>query len=47
MGRITVGRDDYYWKIDYYGGNMEFHSPDPADSEVTVRVLTIIRVDKY
>ena len=47
MGRFTVGGDDYYWKIDYYDRNLEFHSPDPADPSVTVRVLTIRRVDGY
>jgi hypothetical protein len=47
MGRFTVKGEDYYWKIDYYDRNLEFHSPDPADPEVTIRVLTIMRVDEY
>ena len=47
MGRFTVGGEDYYWKIDYYDRNLEFHSPDPADPSVTIRVLTIMRVDEY
>ena len=47
MGRFTVGSKDYHWKIDYYDRNLEFHSPDPADPVVTVRVLTIMRVDQY
>lgn len=47
MERFTVGRQDYYWKIDYYDRNLEFHSPDPADPSATVRVLTIMRVDEY
>ena len=45
--RLIVEREDYYWKIDYYGGNMEFHSPDPAELSVTIWVLTIMRVDEY
>jgi len=45
--RLIVEREDYYWKIDYYGGNMEFHSPDPAELSVTIRVLTIMRVEEY
>jgi hypothetical protein len=47
MGRFTAGGEDYYWKIDYYDHELEFHSPDPANPEVTVRVLTIMRVDEY
>jgi len=47
MGRFTVSDEDYYWKIDYYDRGLEFHSPDPADPEVTIRVLTIMRVDEY
>lgn len=47
MGRFTVKGEDYYWKIDYYDQTLEFHSPDPADPVVTVRVLTIMRVDEY
>jgi len=47
MGRFTVSGEDYYWKIDYYYRSLEFHSPDPADPSVTVRVLTIMRVDEF
>jgi hypothetical protein len=47
MGRFTVGGEGYYWKIDYYDRNLQLHSPDPADPLVTVRVLTIMRVDEY
>ena len=47
MGRLTVGGEDYYWKIDYYDQNLEFHSPGPADPSVTIRMLTIMRVDEY
>jgi hypothetical protein len=47
MGRFTVGGEDYYWKIDYYDRKLEFHSPDPADPVVTLRVLTIMRADAY
>jgi len=47
MGRFTIDGEDHYWKIDYYDRNLAFYSPDPADPEVTVRVLTIMRVDEY
>src|ERR1700682_1211806 len=29
------------WKIDYLDRIRQFHSPDPADPKVTVRVLTV------
>jgi len=47
MGRITFGGEEYYWKIDHYDRNLDFHSPDPGDPEVTVHVLTIMGVDEY
>jgi hypothetical protein len=47
MGRFTITCEDYYWESDNYDRNLEFHSPDPADPVVTVRVLTIMRVNEY
>ena len=35
------------FKIDYYDRQRQFHSPDPADPKLTVRVLTIMRADEY
>jgi hypothetical protein len=37
----------YFWKIDYYDLERQGHSPDPADVEVTYRVLTVMRADEY
>lgn len=37
----------YFWKIDYYDCRKLHHSPDPADPEVTFRVLTVMRADEY
>lgn len=35
------------WKIDYYDLKLEFASPDPADPELTVRVLTVMLGSEY
>ncbi len=47
FGRLTVHGEDYFFKIDYYDLNLEFHSPNKADPRVTRRVLTIMRTDEY
>lgn len=36
-----------FWKIDYYDRKLEFGSDDPADPEVTVRVLTVLLPSEY
>ena len=36
-----------YWKIDYYDRKLEFGSHDPANPEVTVRVLTVLLPSEY
>ena len=35
------------FKIDYYAKDLEFHSPDPADSQATERVITIMLAEEY
>jgi hypothetical protein len=47
FGLIEDGDVRCFWKIDYYDTDMELMSPDPADSSVTTRVLTVMLVDEY
>jgi hypothetical protein len=37
----------FIWKIDYHDRARTYHSPDPAEPKVTVRVLTVMRADEY
>lgn len=43
----TVGDAKIIWKIDYYDRARQFHSPDPSDPKVTVRVLTVMLASEY
>jgi hypothetical protein len=47
FGRVVVGENGFFWKIDYYDIDLHCLSPDPADEAVTTRVLTIMREDEY
>ena len=47
FGDIQVFGTDLLWKIDYYDLQLEYASPDPTDSEVTVRVLTVMLEHEY
>ena len=44
---MQVEGTDIIWKIDYYDLAGEYHSPDPANPEVTRRVLTILLAEEY
>ena len=36
-----------FFKIDCYDKNLEFGSPDPANPELTKRVLTVMLAEEY
>lgn len=42
FGCMTLWGYDLLWKIDYYDKDLKFGSDDPADPEVTRRVLTVM-----
>ena len=47
FGDLTLFSADLLWKIDYYDVDLAFGSSDPANPDVTIRVLTILRADEY
>jgi hypothetical protein len=36
-----------FWKIDYYDLNLQYHSPDPADEDSTMRILMVMLAEDY
>lgn len=47
FGEVTLGGAKFFWKIDCYDRRCQFASPNPADPEVTTRVLTVMRAEEY
>jgi hypothetical protein len=47
FGAFSLCGERLFWKIDYYDRELRFGSPDPADGEVTRRVLTIMLASEY
>ena len=47
FGNLKVEGESYFFKVDYYALDMEAGAEEPADPNVTTRVLTIMRADEY
>lgn len=47
FGAVEVEAIRISWKIDYYDNHFTYQSPDPANPEVTERVLTIMLASEY
>lgn len=47
FGALDVEGSQIFWKIDYYDLGEQGGSPNPADPNVTVRVLTIMLAEEY
>jgi hypothetical protein len=47
FGAIDFRGAELLWKIDYYDAELRFGSDDPADPDVTQRVLTVLLAEEY
>lgn len=46
FGVVYVADETVFFKIDYYDLDLSSHSPDPADPDVTRRVMTIMLAEE-
>jgi hypothetical protein len=47
FGSFEAEGHTIFFKIDYLDQNLKYHSPDPSDPVVTVRVITVMLADEY
>ena len=47
FGDLTLWGYDLLWKIDYFDTDLTYGSDDPADADVTMRVLTVLLASEW
>jgi hypothetical protein len=47
FGAFDADGNRVFFKIDYFDSSLTVHSPDPSDSNVTKRVITIMLAEEY
>lgn len=47
FGMFEVDGHQVMFKIDYYDKTLSHHSPDPADPDVTERIITLMLAEEY
>ena len=47
FGKIELQGNAFFWKIDYYDTELKYGSENPADPDLTTRVLTIMLAEEY
>ena len=47
FGSFDYNGNKIFWKIDYYDLNNQYMSENPANPDITNRVLTIMLADEY
>jgi hypothetical protein len=47
FGKVQLNGKSYFWKIDYYDPSFEYASADPANPEITNRVLSIMEASEW
>jgi hypothetical protein len=47
FGMLNVEGHRLFYKIDYFDKSLTVHSPDPADPNVTERVITLMLAEEY
>lgn len=47
FGAFEIDGYRVFFKIDYFDKSLTYHSPDPADPNVTERIITIMLAEEY